>query len=512
MTKYLMGIDAGSTSIKSVLFDEAGNVIASASSESMRFKVRGKGFEEFGVDDLWVSTSKCIKETIQKANIHSKDIVGIGVTSFGNGLVILDKDGNSIAPGAFSHDYRATDIIERYKKEGSFDKINEITKGALFAGEPGPILRWYKEHEPHIYNKIGSILMFKDYIMYKLTGVFATDANVFGGSNMINIETLEYSKELLDLYGIPEMFDKLPKLAIEPTEIIGMVTSEAENSTGLSSGTPVVAGMMDILACLVGGGATNEGVITAIAGTWCINETHSDRIIPNASANMPYLTKGKYLNCSYTGASGANYEWFTRVLGGSAKMEAQNRGVSYYEVLNELIDLVPIEKAKVFFHPFVAQPSVHVEAKANFFNIDQNTTYAEFAYAVAEGVAFMHRHHIDFLKSAGCPANKIRLSGGIARSRVWGRIFADVLKLPIEVVDCEEVGALGVAIAAGIATGLYKDYDDAVNKAVKILPAIHPNPSTFELYDERYQEWHQLIEVMNIYWNQKNQRVAEHQH
>lgn len=153
MTKYLMGIDAGSTSIKSVLFDEAGNVIASASSESMRFKVRGKGFEEFGVDDLWVSTSKCIKETIQKANIHSKDIVGIGVTSFGNGLVILDKDGNSIAPGAFSHDYRATDIIERYKKEGSFDKINEITKGALFAGEPGPILRWYKEHEPHIYNK-----------------------------------------------------------------------------------------------------------------------------------------------------------------------------------------------------------------------------------------------------------------------------------------------------------------------------------------------------------------------
>lgn len=106
--------------------------------------------------------------------------------------------------------------------------------------------------------------------------------------------------------------------------------------------------------------------------------------------------KGEYLNCSYTGASGSNYEWFTRILGGTAKLEAQDRNLSQYAVLDELIEMVPIEKVKVFFSPFVAQPSIHMNAKANFFNIDMSTSYAEICYSVAEGVAFIHKHHIDF--------------------------------------------------------------------------------------------------------------------
>ena len=401
MGKYLMGIDAGNTSSKVVIFDLYGKMIATAATPSMRFKRRAEGFEEFDVDELWKLITNCINEAIQKAGIKADEIEGIGVTSFGNGVVFLDEKGNAIAPGCFSQDYRANDIIAMYKEDETYDKINDLVKGTLFAGEPGPILRWYKEHEREAYDKIGGILMFKDYIMYRLTSVFATDLNCFGGSFMVDMNTMDYSMELMELYGIPELYDALPKLASEPTEIIGRVTEEAACLTGLAKGTPVVAGMMDILACLVGSGATGEETYTAIAGSWCINETHSDRIIPNASSNMPYLRKGEYLNCSYTGASGSNYEWFTRILGGTAKLEAQERGISYYEVLDELIEMVPIEKAKVFFSPFIAQPSIHVNAKSNFFNIDQNTSYADICYSVAEGVAFIHKYHVDFLKNAG---------------------------------------------------------------------------------------------------------------
>ena len=236
---------------------------------------------------------------------------------------------------------------------------------------------------------------------------------------------------------------------------------------------------MDILASLVGAGATDDGVYTAVAGSWCINETHSDRIIPNASSNMPYLRKGEYLNCSYTGASGSNYEWFTRILGGEAKKEAQERGVSYYDVLDELIGMVPIEKARVFFSPFIAQPSIHVNAKANFFNIEMNTSYADLCYSVAEGVAFIHKYHVDFLKNAGLPLRTIRLTGGIARSRVWNQIFANVLQVPIIGVDCEETGALGVAIAAGIGAGVYNDYEEAFTKAVKTKEPVLPDKIHF---------------------------------
>lgn len=433
-----------------------------------------------------------------------KKAISLGVTSFGNGVVFLDKEGYAIAPGCFSQDYRANSIIEMYQREGTYEKINDIVKGTLFAGEPGPILRWYKENYREIYDQIGGILQFKDYIMYRLTNVFATDLNCFGGAFMVDMNTMDYSRELMDLYGILELYDALPKLATEPTEIVGTVTKEASEITGLAEGTPVAAGMMDILACLVGAGATGEEVYTAVAGSWCINETHSDRIIPNASSNMPYLKKGEYLNCSYTGASGSNYEWFTRILGGTAKLEAQDRNLSQYAVLDELIEMVPIEKVKVFFSPFVAQPSIHMNAKANFFNIDMSTSYAEICYSVAEGVAFIHKHHIDFLRNAGLPVKEIRLTGGTAKSHVWNQIFANVLQVPIVGVDCEETGAQGVAIAAGIGAGVYKDYEDAFEKAVKVKEPVLPDDSTFPIYEKRYKEWCRLNEIMKTYWDEKS--------
>ena len=445
MESYLIGIDGGSTSIKTVLFDQRGKEIASASNPTMRLESHTPGFETFDVDRLWASTS--------------------AMCSFGNGLIILDRDGKSIAPGVFSQDYRANTIVEGYKREGSFDRINDIIKGTLYAGEPGPILRWFKDQKPEVYEKIGGILLFKDYLMYRLTGVF--------------------------------------ELATESSQIVGRVTEKAADETGLKPGTSVVAGMMDVLACLVGAGATADGIVTAVAGTWCINETHSTRIIPGASANMPYLTKGEYLNCAFTGASGSNYEWFCKAMGGEAKYIAEKQGGSYYEVLNELIASVPIETSKVMYLPFVAQPSVHPNAKAEFFNIDQNTTYAELAYALAEGVAFMHRYHIRFLRDSGCKADVVRLTGGIAKSQVWARIFADIIELPIETVDCNEVGALGCAITAGVGTGLYKSYEEAFEQAVKINPPVTSHSENFELYEKRYQNWSRLIEIMNIYWNEQ---------
>lgn len=508
MANYVIGIDAGCTSSKVVIFAENGQVVASSATPSMR-KMRfhrgdeGAGFEEFDVDELWTLISKCIHEAITKAQITASDIVGIGVTSFGNGLVFLDKDGWAIAPGCFSQDYRANGILELYKKEGSYDKINAIVKGRLFAGEPGPILRWYKEHERSVYDNIGGILMFKDYIMYRLTNVFATDLNTFGGSFMVDLTTMEYSKELLELYGIPEIFDKLPKLASEPIEIVGTVSPVAAAATGLQEGTPVVAGMMDILACLVGAGATEEGIITSIAGSWCINETHSKRVIPNASSNMPYLYKGAYLNCSYTGASASNYEWYTNTLCDRAKVIAKEKGISMFAVLDEEISSVTPKTADVFFLPYVASPSLYVNAKAGFIGIGQHTTFADMCYAVVEGIAFIHKHHIDFLRESGLPANVVRLTGGMSKSAVWAQIFADCVQLPVEVVNCDETGALGVAIAAGIGAGMYEDYEDAFEKAVKIKKPIRPDSAKAEAYHKRYAQWQRLNQALGVYWDEK---------
>ncbi|MBQ9155411.1 MAG: carbohydrate kinase [Eubacterium sp.] len=502
MKNYLIGIDAGNTSSKVVIFDEFGTIMSEASTPSMRFEQRGPGFEEFDMDNLWKDITVCIRTAIDKSGVDAKDIKGIGVTSFGNGVAFVGKNGETIAPGCFSHDHRADDIIAMYKEQGVYDKINDIVKGTLFAGEPGPILRWYKEHEREVYDKIGGAMMFKDYIMYKLTGVLATDLNCWGGSFMFDLETMDYSEELFKLYGIEEMMDAMPELH-EATDIVGRVKADVSEITGLAEGTPVCAGMMDILACLVGSGAIDDGVYTAVAGSWSINETHSHKILPGLSSNMPYLYKGQYLNCSYTGASGSNYEWFTKILGDRAKIEAKKRGISFYQVLDEMIQCVDPASTDVIFGPFVAQPSLHPNTKAHFINIDLNTTYEEMCHAVAEGCAFIHKHHIDILQNAGLPLEVVRLTGGTARSKVWNQIFANILKVPIVGVDCEETGALGSAIAAGIGAGVYRDYEDAFDKAVKILPPIYPDESMYPIYDKKYAEWVRLNSILMEYWEKK---------
>jgi len=317
---------------------------------------------------------------------------------------------------------------------------------------------------------------------------------------MLDLETRNYSKELMHLYGIDEMYYCLPKL-LESYEVAGTVTSDASKLTSLAQGTPVVSGMMDILAGLVGAGAADEGIVTIIAGTWCINEIQSHKIIPGASANQPALGKNLYLNCSYTGASAVNYEWFAKALGGTAIMESKVRSMSKFDILNELVATVSPNEAQVLFHPFVAQPSVHPNARASFFNIDQNTSYAEMAYAVMEGVVFLHKKHIDFLKNAGHKITLGRLTGGGARSSVWAQMFADVLKIPIEVVDCQEVSALGAAINAGVGTGVYSDYNDGFAKAIRIKSTFASSEKYADAYYKRYKEWEYLIDCMSEHWN-----------
>lgn len=318
---------------------------------------------------------------------------------------------------------------------------------------------------------------------------------------MVDMDTMEYSSNLMNLYGIPEMFNKLPTLYEHPEDIIGRVSAKAARQTGLKEGTPIAAGMMDILSSLVGSGATGDGIITAIAGSWCINETHSAKIIPNASSNMPYIHKNEYLNCSYTGASATNYEWFNQILGDKARVMAVYEQKNYYDVLNSLISKVKTDMDTPYFQPFVASPSIHVNARAGFSNINTHTAYEDICYAVVEGIAFIHKFHIDFLIQSGLPATLIRLTGGMSKSDAWIQIFADTLQLPVETIDCDETGAHGVAIVAGIGAGIYESYEDAFKKSVKLKKIVLPDPDNADLYKKRYNEWHRLNEYLLKYWS-----------
>lgn len=503
MANYLLGIDDGLTNSKAALFDLEGNEIAVA---SRRYEVVNPkpSWVEGDAERLWENTADCIREVIAKAGIHPAEIGAVGFTGHGNGLYIIDAEGNLLRNGIGSQDSRAVDVVERWKAEGTYEKMTRIMLGQPYPGQPGPLLCWLKENEPEIYARIDGILMCKDLMRYKLTGEKISERNDMSGNGLMDLNKGTYSPELMELYGIPEMYDKLPKLAEASHSIVGYVTAEAAARTGLKEGTPCGAGMMDVAACCIGSGVADERYASVVAGTWSINQVVVDRFIPNVTINMYFALPGKILVLDGGATSAINLEWFANQLGAGVRLEAEKRGVSKFDIITEAANSLEPGGTSVIYHPFIATPNVHPRGRAGFYNIAQGHTFADLARALFEGITFDHKFHIDNLRREGCTIRAVRLTGGGAKSDFWSQMFADVLEVPVEVVAATEIGALGCALAAGVGAGIFKDYEEAFARAVKIRATFEPKPENTKKYLRRYEDWLLLVDAMKPAWEKQH--------
>ena len=209
---------------------------------------------------------------------------------------------------------------------------------------------------------------------------------------------------------------------------------------------------------------------------------------------------GLWLATDSSATSATNLEWFVSNFRYEEKLAAQARGVSVYDVCNELVASLPLGGADVIFHPFLFGSNVQANARAGFYGLGSWHTKAHVLRALYEGVVYGHLDHVNRLKAAGAPMNLARITGGGAKSRVWTQMFADVLELPIEVPAASEIAALGAAIAAGIGVGVYTDYTDAVAQAVHMLGRYEPQPEATAIYLARHQEYLHLLEAMREPW------------
>jgi len=341
----------------------------------------------------------------------------------------------------------------------------------------------------------------KDYIRYCLTGEIATDYSDISGTSLLNNNRRRYSRELLDRFDIPEVFDALPAIA-EGFSIIGMVTAEAAAATGLAAGTPVAGGLLDVTACALGAGVIHPGQLCVIAGTWSINEivTAEPMSDPDLYSNSIY-TPDLWLVLEASATSASNLEWFITNFCAEEQAEAKQRGISVYDVCNEKVADVSPGSTPILFHPFLFGTNVQATARANFFGVTGWHTRAHFLRAIYEGVVFSHLNHVEKLRSAGAQMDSARLTGGGARSQLWSQMFADVLQLPIEIPEGGEIGARGAAMCAGIGVGAYSDFAHAVGQAVHVERRHEPNPSAIPAYRTRYAEYQNLLEVLRDSWN-----------
>ena len=504
MTTYFMGIDNGCTMCKAVIFDADGKEIASAASK-LNIVTPQAGFTEQDMDELWNINCKLIKEAIVKAGIKEEEIKGIACTGHGKGLYLWGKDGKPCYNGIVSTDVRAWMYPEKWDKDGTADKVFKKTYQKILACQPVSLLCWLKDNKPEVMSNIKWIFEVKDYIRFKLTDQAFAEVTDYSGSNMMNIKDVCFDRELLDEYDLADIFDALPPLK-NSTDFCGGVSKSASAKTDLKEGTPVAGGMFDIDACACAMNITNEDNICVIAGTWSINEYISKKPVLNKSVmmNSLYCIPGYYLieECSPTSAS--NYEWFLDMFMSEEKQKAKELGINVFQYCDEMAEKVAADEQNIIFLPYIFGSNYNPQSKATLVGLDSHHTRAQIIRSILEGICFCHKVHLEKLLANRTKTEAVRLAGGAANSLIWAQIFADVFKLPIEIVDTKELGTLGCAMAAAVAAGVYKDLKEAAQSMVKMKCRIEPNTANFPIYEKKFALYKKVSGALEGVWEDFN--------
>ncbi len=372
-----------------------------------------------------------------------------------------------------------------------------------WAAQTPTLLAWIKRFAPELFQRIGTVFLCKDFVVNRLTGARSSDTTDMSGCGLLSMPARRYEHGLLAAYGLDDCMELLPP-ALESAEIAGQVTAQVAALTGLKAGTPVIAGLFDVVASAIGSGVTRTGAASIIAGTWSINQVITDEPIRDPSIFMlSTFDPQRYLAIESSATSAANLEWIAREF---LEHEAGD-GKSPFEHASELVASVDPAGDVPIYHPFLYGSQQNGRARAGFYGIAGWHSRAHMLRALFEGVAFEHKRHVETLYRAGAHFDEAVLSGGGSRSGVWAQIFADVLGVPVTVARSRETGALGAAIAAGTGVGIFTDV--AAGAAAMTSAARHytPNGSIAPAYAARYQLYGEINQAMNPMW----ERIAKMQ-
>ena len=425
MPKYLLGTDNGCTMSKAALFTLDGKELAVASRKTETLTPK-PGFLERDVPEMWTTTAEAIREVVATSAVDPADIACVACAGHGNGLYLIDADGNPVCNAIMSTDSRAREISDKWLADGLGKEVRPKTMQSIWPAQPNALLLWFKHNQPEVLDKAAWVLMAKDLIRYKLTGQVHAELTDFSGTSLLNNATCDYDDDLLAAFGIADLRPLLPPI-VRAADVVGQVTAQAAVETGLKEGTPVAGGLFDIDACGLSVGLLDESQLCMIAGTWGNNQYISKTPVISQDVFMTscYSIPGYYLMLEGSATSASNLEWFVTEFFGAERKLAEEQGGSVYDVCNELVAATEPEDANIVFLPFLYGSNVSPDAKSCLVGLNGWHTRGHVLRAIYEGVVFGHRTHVDrLLRFRSMPAT-IRLTGGAARSDEWLQIFAD---------------------------------------------------------------------------------------
>lgn len=478
-----LGIDLGTSSIKLVVMNEAGEIKATAGGE-YPLSFPKPGWAEQNPEDWADRMETLIHKLAEQCDL--KEIQGISFGGQMHGLVLLDEKDTVIRPAILWNDGRTQEECDYLNKTVGREKISSYTANMALTGFTAPKLLWIRKHEPENFARISKIMLPKDYLAYLLSGVHCTDVSDASGMLLMDVEHKCWSKEMLGLCGVRE--EQLAKIH-ESYEVVGTIKKSVAERLGLSENVKIIAGAGDNAAGAIGTGTTKDGMCIVSLGTSGTVFVACDKFTVDKenALHMFAHANGKYhlMGCMLSAAS-SNKWWMDEIIG------TKDYGAEQQKI-------TALGENHVYYLPYLMgerTPHNDPDARGCFIGMTMDTTRADMTQAVMEGVAFALRDSIEIARSLGIRIERIRATGGGAKSPLWRRMLANIMNVTVEIIQSEEGPGYGGAVLAAIGCGVFGNAEEAGERLIRVTDVTEPEEELVQKYEKKYQIFKKLYPAL----------------
>ena len=487
---YYIGIDLGTSAVKLLLMDGEGKIHRIVSRE-YPLSFPHPGWSEQNPEDWVRETFAGLRELV--TDRERGQVAGIGCGGQMHGLVVLDEEDRVIRPAILWNDGRTGKETEWLNTEIGKERLSAYTGNIAFAGFTAPKILWMQKHEPEHFAKIDKIMLPKDYLNYRLTGVHACDFSDASGMLLLDVQHRCWSKEMLAICGVKET--QLPKL-FESYEVIGTILPEVAKTFGLPETVKVVAGAGDNAAAAVGTGTVGNGACNISLGTsgTIFISSEAFGVDPMNGLHAFAHADGTWhlMGCMLSAAS-CN-KWFCEEILKTTDFPAEQVGMERN-----------LGENRVFFLPYLMgerSPINDTDARGAFVGLSLDTTRRDTVQAVLEGVAFAIRDSFEVAKAIGVEIPRSKLCGGGAKSPVWRKILCNVLNIPLDLPQTEQGPGYGGAMLAMVGAGRYPDVVTCAKELVHVKETLLPDPALAAKYEEKYQIFRKIYPSLKAFYKE----------
>ena len=478
-----IGVDLGTSAVKLLLMDEEGH-IQNIVSREYPICFPKPGWSEQNPEDWFKETMEGLKELLKDADKSS--VAGLSFGGQMHGLVILDEKDEVIRPAILWNDGRTYEECDYLNTVIGKEKLSEYTANISFTGFTAPKLLWVKNKEPENFARIKKIMLPKDYLAYKLTGVHCTDVSDASGMLLFDVKNRCWSEKMCEICGVKK--EQLAKV-FESYECVGCLKPDIAKELSVSEQVKVAAGAGDNAAAAVGTGTVGDGrcnISLGTSGTIFISSKKFGVDRFNALHSFAHADGTYHLMGCMLSAASCNKWWMDEIIGTK-------------DYAKEQADIVTLGENHVYFLPYLmgeCSPHNDPNARGTFIGMTMDTSRADMTQAVLEGVAFALRDSLEVAKSLGIKIERTKICGGGAKSPLWRKIIANVLNLKVDILESEEGPAMGGAMLAAVACGAYKSVEEVAEKLVKVVDTVEPDPATATRYEARYAQFKQIYPAL----------------